>query len=208
MIIQKFDSEKEWLEAREGKVTGSKLKDILVKKKGERKIGTYKLIADRVSVKEEGNEPPMDRGKRLETQAMKILAKETGKKFNTDLVIFMREDNQDIAYSPDGYIKAKKIKVVAEIKCLDSKDHIRAFITKEIPDYQGHYYRDQVIQAFIVNDDLEIVYMGFYDPRVKEKPFFYFTITRESLQEEISEYIELEKIELEFADMWIKELTF
>jgi hypothetical protein len=50
----------------------------------------------------------MDRGKRLEDEAIERFAKETGKKVNTDLVLWMRDDDENIAVSPDGSIGKTK----------------------------------------------------------------------------------------------------
>ena len=40
----------EWFEARKGRITGSKLKDIVTKRGSNTKIGVYQLIADRIAV--------------------------------------------------------------------------------------------------------------------------------------------------------------
>ena len=39
----------------------------------------------------------MDRGKRLEDYAVERFVKETGKKVNTDLVLWVRDDDENIA---------------------------------------------------------------------------------------------------------------
>ena len=39
MIVKKFETKDEWMEARKGKITGSRLKDIVVKRGIDEKIG-------------------------------------------------------------------------------------------------------------------------------------------------------------------------
>ena len=201
MQIQKFNSEDEWLEGRMGKVTGTRLKD-LVSKRGGKKKGFYEIIAEKVAIPANG-ENVMDRGHRLETDAIERFEKETGKEVNTDLVIWSREDNEDIAISPDGYVDGKKITEACEVKCLNSASHIETYLTKEIPDE----YTYQRLQYFIVNDDLKILYFIFYDPRMP-KDFFYFTIRREQIQDEINMYLALERETLEEIKRIETELTF
>jgi predicted phage-related endonuclease len=142
----------------------------------------------------------MDRGHRLEEDALARFAKETNKKVNNELVIWQRVDNENIAISPDGTIGNTE---AAECKCLSSARHLEALLTKKIP----AEYEEQTIQYFIVNDSLKKLYFIFYDPRMP-KDFFYFTIHRKDIQDKISEYFELEKRVLKEIDEIEKQLTF
>ena len=200
--VQKFNSEDEWLEGRMGRIMGTRLKDLVVKRGTKPKKGFYEVIAERVAIPSNG-ENVMDRGHRLETEAIERFEKETNKTINTDLVIWSRKDNEDIAISPDGFIDGKKITEACEVKCLNSASHIEAYLTKEIPSE----YEYQKLQYFIVNDDLQVLYFIFYDPRMP-KDFFYFTITRESVKEQIEEYLKLERETLEEIKRIETELTF
>ena len=69
MKINKFDSNEEWMLARRGRITGSRLKDIHVKRGTNEKIGYYQIIAERIA-QEAGDENPMERGHRLEEEAI------------------------------------------------------------------------------------------------------------------------------------------
>ena len=198
-IIQKFQDKEEWLNARAGKITGSKLKDLIVKRGTGEKKGFYQLIADRVAIAPDG-ENPMDRGTRLEEEAIERFVKETGKDVNTDLVIFSRKDNPNIAFSPDAYGE----EFVVEAKCLSSASHIEAYITQKVPSE----YVEQTIQPFIVNDSLQTLYMVFYDPRIPAKDFFFLTIKREDYADQIVEYLEYEKQKLALVEEWVLKLTF
>ncbi len=201
MIVTKYDNRDEWMEARKAKITGSTVKDLIIKRGNAKKMGFYELIAERLVVDEEGMENPMDRGNRLESVAVQIFSDETGKQVNTDLVMWAREDNERIAISPDGY--TEDLKEAIEVKCLASANHIKAYLTKEIPSE----YEDQVIQYFVVNDDLETLYFVMYDPRLTVVPYFYLTVKREDLAKKIEKYIKDEREFLTEVETIIEELT-
>lgn len=181
-----FETREEWLEARLGKISGSRLKDIIVKRAGlKKKIGFYELIAERIALPA-SDESPMDRGNRLEKEAVEKFTKKTKKKVNTDLVIWQRDDDESIIISPDGVIGKTE---AVEVKCLSSARHIEAWLIQGVPSD----YTDQVLQYFIVNDDLKILYFVFYDDRMPGKDFFYFKLKRESFEEQIKKYLEQER---------------
>lgn len=199
MKIQLYQSKEEWLFARRGKITGSRLKDIVVKRGTGKKKGYYELIAERLAV-EPDTEDVMVRGTRLEPEAMERFIKETGKKVDTSLVIWSRDDNESIAISPDGFVgKTEAI----EIKCLSSASHLEAWLTQEIPSE----YEMQVYQYFIVNDKLKTLYLTFYDPRIPCKDFFFLTINRKDIEEKVDEYLEYEKNTLIEIDDIVNKLT-
>lgn len=199
MKIQKFSSEEAWLEARRGRITGTRVKDLVSKRNGEKKIGFYELIADRIAIPHNG-ENVMDRGKRLEDEAMECFIKTTKQKVNTDLVIWHRDDDENIAVSPDGSI-GKTIAV--EVKCLSSARHIEAWITKKVPDE----YEYQVLQYFIVNDKLKTLYFVFYDPRMP-KDMFWLEVSRKEVEEKVKEYLEIERNVLKEISLLEDSLTF
>lgn len=200
MKILKFDNKEEWLEARKGKITGTRLKDLVVKKGTGKKIGYYEMIAEKIALPSDG-EDAMARGERLEGEAIAFFAKETGKKIDTSLVIWTRDEENDIALSPDGIIgKTEAI----EVKCLSSARYLEALLTQKIPDE----YEFQKLQYFIVNDSLKTLYFAFYDPRVVSKPFFYITVNRKDIEKEIEEYLKYQKDILEKINRVVLELTF
>jgi len=201
MKTYKFKDENEWLDARRGKITGTKAKGILPKSRGAgRRVEFYNLIAERVAVPAD-LENVMDRGKRLEEQAIEEFEKKTKKKIDNSLVIWQREDFPEIALSPDGFTSDGKEAV--EVKCLASGRHIEAWLTEKIPTE----YESQVIQYFVVNDKLETLHFVFYDPRMP-KPIFWIDIDREDLEDKIEEYFEAEKSAIEEIKKIEKELTF
>ena len=199
MKVQKFNEKTEWLAARMGKITGSRLKDIIVKRGTGYKIGYYELIAERLAVAPD-YENPMERGTRLEPEALERFKKETGKKVVSDLVIWSRNDNESIAVSPDGVIGKTE---AVEAKCLSSARHIEAYLTQAVPDE----YQMQVIQYFIVNDSLKTLYLVFYDPRVLAKDYFVIEAKRDSVSQEIKDYLEYQKRTLAEVDEIVAKLT-
>jgi putative phage-type endonuclease len=205
MKVLKFDSREAWLEARKGKITGTRLKDIIAKKGGGKKIGFYELIAERIAIPADG-EFAMDRGTRLEDEAIQRFAQETGKEVDTNLVIWESDEHPDIAISPDGFIShgALGIKEAVEVKCLASARHIEAFLTQQVPD--DYYF--QALQYFIVCETLQTLYFVLYDPRIPAKDFFFLTLTRETLQEEIDTYLAWERDTLKEVEEIVTALTF
>jgi len=245
MKIKRFETKDEWMKARNGKITGSSLADIVsqsgatkeiicnaldelgieydkkatkdvlmdmlpvlerarIEVNGDKKIGFYELIAKRIAIAPDG-ENPMDRGTRLEPEAIARFVKETGKKVDSSLVIWERDDNDSIALSPDAFIENKKglVTEAVEAKCLSSADHIKAFLTQEIPDK----YKWQTRQYFIVNKDLENLYFCFYDPRVMAKDFFFILITRKDVEKDTDFCLEFEKLILKEVEDVVNELT-
>jgi len=192
-----------WLEARKGKITGSKLKDIVVKRGTGRKLGFYELLADRLSVGAD-EEDVMERGHRLEKEALEAFSSVTGLSVE-QVGLCISDENENIALSPDGLIKVgKKYTGAVEVKCLSASRHLQAYFEKEIPDE----YEFQKLQYFIVNPDLEKLYFCFYDPRVTVKPFFFLEVTREQVAEDVETYLEYQKNVLAEVDLLLAEIAF
>lgn len=200
MKTLKFETQEEWLAARRGKITGTRLKDILTKRGTGKKKGYYELIAERIAIEADG-ENPMARGLRLEEEAVTRFQTETGKEVDTSLVIWQREDCESIAISPDGFIGDTE---AIEIKCLSSASHIEAWLTKEVPSE----YQDQVMQYFCVNDKLETVYSVFFDPRIPAKDYFVIETKREEVQEKVESYLAYQKDTIAEINAIVLELTF
>jgi hypothetical protein len=204
MKILKFNDEGEWLEARRGKITGSRLKDIVSLRGGGKKVGYYQLIAERLS-NPATDEKPMDRGHRLESVAIEQFVEHEGKAVCTDLVMWTRDDVADIAVSPDGYIETDgKITEAVEIKCLNSAAHIEAKLTGEIP----KEYEFQVLQYFIVNPDLELLNFCFYDPRfIDGLQFHIIKVLRTDIEVDIETYLAYQLNTLAEINKIVSDLT-
>lgn len=203
MLVREFQTQEEWQQFRNTRITGSKVGGLISKRGGGYKKGFYELLAERLAIPEE-QENPMDRGNRLEDVALQRFAKETGKKVSNDLIVWIREDNEHICISPDGVIEGTRNTEAAEVKCLNSASHLEAWVKKIIP---SEYY-DQAVQYFVVNDKLKVLYFIFYDPRIPKKDFFYLTITRKYVEADVKKYLEEEREMLEELDRLAEEISY
>ncbi len=192
-----------WLDLRKGRITGSKLGDIVVKRGTGKKIGFYELIADKLSIVEEA-EDPMERGHRLEGDALKVFSEKTGKKLTTG-IFCVSDDDDNMALSPDALIGSRgKYTEAVEVKCLSAAKHLMAYFEQKVPSE----YEFQVLQYFIVNDKLKTLYFVFYDPRITVKPIHWLEISRESLQEDIETYKKYQIDTLKEINALIEQLAF
>ena len=191
-----------WLLDRKGKITGSKLKDIIVKRGTGEKIGFYEIIAERVALPAD-DENPMMRGIRIEEEAVLKFQEKTGKEVDTSLVIWESDENQDIAISPDGFIGETE---AVEVKCLSSAKHIQSIMENKIPDD----YEYQVVQYFVVNQNLNRLHFVMYDPRMPEKwQLNVIEITRDDVMGEVEEYgIDYQKSKLAKIEKAVLLFTF
>lgn len=192
-----FQNKEEWMEARERKITGTRLKDIISLRGNGKKKEFWVMVAERVALPADG-ENVMDRGLRLEDEAITMFEEMTDKKVKRGLTLCVSDENENMAYSSDGIINESED---IEIKCLNSASHIEALITDEIPSE----YDFQILQGFIVNPKLKKRYFCFFDPRIPAKPFFYFTINRKEKEADIEFYkTEQLKIIKEVEDITLK----
>lgn len=204
-IIPVEQNSSEWLELRKGKITGSKLKDIVVKRGNGKKVGFYQLIADRLAIVED-YEDPRERGHSLEHEALEMFEKVTGREVDKDVGLCVSDLHESIALSPDGLIKDEdgRYTEAVEAKCLGSARHIEALLTDKVPaDYEM-----QAIQYFVVNDELEVLYFIFYDPRVIAKPFHIVQVTRADLEADIEFYQDYQVSVLKEVDEALEKLAF
>lgn len=164
MQVLQFDSIGPWLDARRGRVTGSRLKDIEPKKNGEKKIEFYKVLSERLldpGYQDHKDENAMQRGNRLEDKALDLYRKQEMREISNELELWHRIDNEWMAVSPDGVTPDRTGAV--EVKCLNPARHLEVLLTNTIPEeyeYQGYQY-------FIVNDKLKWVDFCFYEPRLR-----------------------------------------
>ncbi|MDE2015985.1 MAG: YqaJ viral recombinase family protein [Patescibacteria group bacterium] len=199
MKTTRFENSEDWLAARAGKITGTRLKDIVVKRGTGKKIGFYELIAERLFSPPDG-EDPMERGTRLQDEALDAFCAETGKKVKRELAFWQREENENIAISPDAAIGKTE---AVEVKCLSSARHLEAYLTQQVPDD----YKYQTLQYFIVNDKLKTLHVVFYDPRVSVKPYFRLRIDEKDIREESTELLAYERETLREVDEIVKKLS-
>jgi len=177
-ILQKSD---EWFQIRKGKITGTTLKAIMGTPKA-RQDAIYETIAERLTVGVEADseyENPMDRGTRLEPEAITAFEFETG--LRIERTGFCENDeNALLGYSPDGLVADKESEDI-EVKCPGGKNHVKMWLTNLIPEE----YQWQVVQAFIVNPKLEKRYFISYNPDIAMHQLHIIEVTRKSVDKDI-----------------------
>lgn len=228
MRTTQYQNRDEWLFARQGKMTGTKLKDCYSKRDPDkRKIGFYALIAERLGVPEETGESAMDRGNRIEEDALDRFAKETGKKVDKSYIMWSRDDNPNIASSPDGVVIEEGTDIVTEaveVKCLKSSRHIEAYVKKFIENCENFdavpdEYQMQAVQYFIVNENLKVLHFVFFDPRflmfrdpetqkANAIDYFEIVVTRDEVEKFIEEYLPFERKVMKQVDDIVNKITF
>lgn len=175
-VSQSSDREA-WLELRRGVVTGTKAKTVAPPKRGNgTPQGVFELLAEKVAIAKDG-EPERDRGLRLEQEALVLTRDKLNLKLNLDVGMWLSRDGK-LGVSPDAAENAEKPTYAVEAKCLDSKNHLQAIINDYEAKQQDDYnplsslristsdFAPQVIQYFVVNPDLQIVYFTLYDDRI------------------------------------------
>lgn len=188
-----------WREARNSVITGTRLKAVLGTSP---KSLLYELVAEQLApAKETEASEAMERGSELESDALALYEMEKG--CTTETVGFVLHDEYDwLGVSPDALVKEKKTyRGAVEIKCPDTKTHIKYLVEGKIPSE----YRAQVLQYFLVCETLEWLDFVSYDPRISlpELQVAVVRVTREELAYELE--VAMDKL-LSFRAKW-EELT-
>lgn len=186
----------EWLHIRKGKITGTGLQAIMGTPyaKGEY---LYEMIAQRLTVGvEEEYENPLDRGHRLEPEAVAAFELETGKQVNKT-GFCESENDATVANSPDGLIGEDE---AVEIKCPQGKNYVKIWLKNQIP----KEYVWQVVQYFVVNPAIKKVYFVAYNPDIPAHPIHIIETPREELAEKIDKAMVAQKAFLEEVNEKLK----
>lgn len=170
---------KEWFDLRMGKITGTRLKDVL---KADNTPVVYDMIAEIMA--QSFDQPfvnqAMQRGVDCEPIAKLAYEKLTGN-IMQEVGFCLSEENDYLALSPDGFTH-DRIGAI-EIKCPSTKTHIKYINDNKIPSE----YLPQVCMYFMVNQELEWLDFVSFDDRFKDLPIFIIRITREELEDKIVE---------------------
>ena len=169
----------EWLKLRSEKITGKVLPEIDGTPQAREKV-LYKMLAAKYGVFDD-EENSMERGNRLEPEARIQYEILTG--YTVDTPGFCESnEHEEIANSPDGLIQLEEgYEGAIEIKCLSGWKHLKAKIENEIP----KEHQKQVVQYFIVNEDLKWLDFVLYNPDLLEHQLVVIRKTREDLKDEI-----------------------
>ena len=176
MIIHKHEQgSHEWHLERYGKIGGTALKSLMIKKP----IETSALFLELISKASEDFEldpgyisDDMQRGNDLEPLARAEANEYTGLEFK-EYGWCENEEHPLSGCSPDGFTEDKKNGL--EIKCPSGKTHSKYLMDNVLPDE----YFWQCINYFLVNKDMEKLYFVSYRPENNFKPLFVTTLTRD-----------------------------
>lgn len=192
-IVPVEQGSEEWLVAKNGVITGTRLKQVLGTAS---KSLLYELIAESLAPKiDRSASEAMEHGTTHEEDALMLYEANNG---ITERVGFALHDEYDwLGISPDALVKkGKKYVGGVEVKCPDTKTHIKYLEEQKIPSE----YRAQVMQYFLV---CGIEWLDFvsYDPRISVPEYQLATIrvTRKELEDELD--VAMGKL-LKFRERW------
>lgn len=190
----------EWLRARLGKVTGTRLKSVMGSPAVQMTL-IYELVAEQISGQAEELFTTGAMRWGTEHEADAVLAYE--RKFNarTELVGFCISDEFPfLGLSPDRLIKkgSKYVKGI-EVKAPTTKTVVKCLLDGGIPDE----YKWQVVNYFLVCSTLKELDFLIYDPRIinTERQLTVINVTRKDVQKDIDA---AKKQLVDFRDKWRK----
>jgi hypothetical protein len=176
----------EWLKLRLGKITGTRLKDLMAK---DNLSLVDEMIAENISGLVENTfvsqameigiaREPIARQLYLDDLVNKTLYKQFVKE-----VGFITSDKFDyVGCSPDGLIEENGVFVGGlEIKCPQIKAHVKYLRQRQIP----NEYKYQVYNYFLCADTIQWLDFVSYCPEFKAKPLFIHRITRQEIEQDL-----------------------
>lgn len=183
----------EWLRLRVGKITGTRLKDLMAKDN----LGLIdEMIAENVSGLVENSfvSPAMELGIIREPIARQLYEETSNNKVSE--IGFITSDKFDfVGCSPDGLIEENGVFIGGlEIKCPGIKSHVKYLRQQQIP----NEYKYQVYNYFLCADSIQWLDFVSYCPEFKNKPLFIHRITRQEIEQEL--YI----LEVQIEKFWKK----
>lgn len=198
----------EWLELRWWVITWTKLKWVMWWPKAQ-ETQIFELIWEEFAPIEEWyKSPAMERWNELEWIAKAKYEELSWIK--VEEVWFIKSDKYKddfwswLGLSPDWIINnwENKYHQAIEIKCPWAKNHAKYIIENKLPDE----YKNQVINYFLVMEDLDILDFITYHPDfyIKDKQLFTISVTRWDLMEDISK---AESRLLEFRNKWLEKIN-
>lgn len=189
----------QWFQLRKGKITGTTLKAIMGTP-AAKKSAIYELIAERLTVGVKGDdyENAMDRGTRLEPDAIAMFELETDKR--VERVGFCEnDDDATIANSPDGLMGDEE---AVEVKCPMGKNYVEIWFENQIP----KEYHWQIVQYFVVGPKLKKLYFVAYNPDIPTHKMHIIEVTREELAEDIDKAREMQNEVIAEVNSALKEI--
>lgn len=207
----------EWLDFKWGKVSGSNSKKAYPLSRGSDRTApiVWHVLAGMVAIPPNG-EKPMDRGHRIENEALAYYEKLHDVTINKECGIWLSDDNERMMFSPDGDDGTDEPEHSYEVKVLGSEKHMKIIFKDlyaqelngdnynpidSLPNDHGEYFQDQAVDAFVNNDKLKVHTVIFYDDRVarEELVMHVIEIKREQIQDRIEELKQHQRDAIESA---------
>lgn len=170
----------EWRAVRKGKITGTRLKNVL---KSDNSSVIDDILAELISDEEEEfyTNVAMQHGTDTEPVARKAYEKHSGNLVD-EIGFVIHNELPYLGLSPDGLIQINGKYIGAiEIKCPNTSTHVKYIRTNKVPPE----YKAQVLNYFIVCQDLEWLDFVSFDDRFDIYPMNIVRVTRAELQSEI-----------------------
>ena len=176
----------EWHKLRIGKITSSRVADIM---KSDNLKVVDALIYERScpddalwDAQDGYVSEAMQWGTDHEDEAVQAYTAQTG--IEMERVGFCTHNEFDyLAMSPDRLTPDRTGGV--EVKCPSTKTHIRTIRMGGLPN--DHKY--QVLQYFLINEDLQWLDFVSYDPRFTPRPLYVHRVTRDEVQADLGELL-------------------
>jgi len=183
----------DWLKLRLGKITGTRLKDLMAK---DNLSLVDEMIAENISGLIENTfvSQAMEIGIAREPIARQLYEETSNNKVSE--IGFITSDKFDyVGCSPDGLIKENEVFIGGlEIKCPQIKAHVKYLRQQQIP----NEYKYQVYNYFLCADTIQWLDFVSYCPEFKAKPLFIYRIKRQEIEQEL--YI----LEVQIEKFWKK----
>lgn len=179
-IVDVKQGSPEWKAVRKGKITGTRLKNVL---KADNSSVVDEILAELISDEEEEFfvNAAMQHGVDTEPVARKAYEKKTSNVVE-QIGFAIHNELPYLGLSPDGLIQTNgKYIGGLEIKCPNTATHVKYIRANRIPPE----YRAQVINYFLVCQDMQWLHFVSFDDRFDIYPMHIVTITRAELQAEI-----------------------
>lgn len=211
--ISQTNQRDEWKEFRRGKLTGTSVGKMFAKsRKADEWFtdkplqGFWDKLAERMAVEPNDTETPMERGTRLEDEAVAAACDKLHlNNCEADAKVWQSDDNPQWLCSPDAYENVDRPTWAMECKCLSSARHLKQIYENQ-PDEE---FTAQIVNYFLINPDLKVLYFVLYDPRIcyNNLVLKIFKLTREDLAEKIEQLRVARLLAEEGIDKVIKELA-
>jgi hypothetical protein len=186
----------EWKRLRLGKVTGTRLKDLMAK---DNLPLIDQLIAESVSgqIPEVYVNAAMQWGIDNEPDARMAYELETNR--TIEQVAFIVSDKYDwLGMSPDGLQRIDgKYRHGIEIKCPNTANHVKCIRQNQVP----NEYKYQVYSMFLINPFLDTHDFISYDSRFDVRPLHIVRTKREDI---VNELIEIENVLVKFHKKYLE----